>query len=398
MKNILIVTGESSGELYGALLAKSIAKKTKDISIAGIGGIKMKQSGVNIISPISSAFGITEVFKSIKILRQTFKKISDYIHNIKPNVVILIDYPDFNLKVAKVAKKMNIPVLYYVSPQVWAWRKKRIYTIKKMINKIALILPFEVDIYKNIGVPCEFVGHPVLDDIEEFLNNNGFSLKRSDKEGLKTYMRGLLNINAKYVVALMPGSRRHEIMSLIQPIVESAVDIKKRYQDVCFVLPIAPNLDEQTVNIIENAIGPIKTHTTTIRDNPLIALACADVGIIASGTATFQATMLDVPMVVIYKVSRLSYMIGRFLIKVNYITLTNLLIEKTLNDSTLLKIKEIIQDDVTPENILLEVYKLLDDTTYYTSMIKTFSKVRDIFTNHSASERVSEIVLDMIKG
>lgn len=396
MKNILIVAGESSGELYGSLLVKALKQKTKELNISGIGGTRMKQSDIEIISPICSAFGITEALKSINHLRQTLKKIKSYLNSSKPDAVILIDYPDFNLKVAKAARELGIPVLYYVSPQVWAWRKKRIWKIKTMIDKMALILPFEVEIYRAIDVPCEFVGHPVLDDIDEFLMSHGFSLKAWDKEGLKAHIKRLLNINSRHVIALMPGSRRHEISSLIQPIVKSAMEIEKKYPDVSFVLPIAPNLDEKTINFINESISPIRKQTVLIRDNPLTALACADIGIIASGTATFQATMFDVPMVVIYRVSRLTYLLGRLLIKVNYMTLTNLIIEKTIKNDNLLKIKELLQEDVTSQHILNEIERLLSDKVYYNSMLHTFSTVRGIFINHNASEKVCDMVLEMI--
>ncbi|MCX8027773.1 MAG: lipid-A-disaccharide synthase [Thermodesulfovibrionales bacterium] len=396
MKKILIVAGESSGELYGSLLANALKKRKNNILISGIGGIRMQQAGVDIISPICSAFGTVEILKSIIHIKQTLKKINQYLLHSRPDVVVLIDYPDFNFRVAKMAKKLHIPVLYYVSPQVWAWRKNRIFTIKKIVDKIALILPFEVDIYRSIGVPCEFVGHPVLDDIENFLIRHNLSLKSFDKQKLKIYMKQILNIKTRYVVALLPGSRRHEILSLIKPMVESAVEIIKKYEDVHFLLPIAPNLDEETTSILHHSLGPIKNHTTLIKENPLIALCCADIGIIASGTATFQATMLDVPMVVIYRLSTLSYLLGKLLIKVNYITLTNLLVEKTLMDNSLPKIKELIQDDVNPENILKEINTLLDNETYYKNMLYTFKKIREIFINHNASQRVCDIVLDLI--
>ncbi|MFQ3574269.1 MAG: lipid-A-disaccharide synthase [Thermodesulfovibrionales bacterium] len=396
MKNILIISGESSGELYGSLLAKAIMKKTKDIKISGMGGVRMRQSGVDIITPICSAFGLTELFKSISHIKQAFKKIKTYLHNTRPDVVILIDYPDFNIRVAKEAKRLRIPVLYYVSPQVWAWRKKRIYTIKRLADKIALILPFEVDIYKSIDMPCQFVGHPVLDDIDEFLRQQGFSLKNWDKNSLKVHIKKQLNIQSRYVIALLPGSRRHEIKGLIYPIVDTAVEILKRHKDVSFVLPIAPNLDEQTIKIIDDALSPIHKHTKVIRDNTLFALSCADIGIIASGTATFQATILDVPMVVIYRVSMLSYAIGRLLIKVNYMTLTNLLLEKTIMDGNLPRIKELLQGDVNPENILREVDALLSNSAYYDAMLDTFGKVRDLYLQHNASETVCSMALDMI--
>lgn len=166
MNTVMIVTGESSGELYGSLLAKALKAKCPDTRIIGIGGERMKAAGVEMVAGIASSFGISEALAAYKTVKATFKKAVDAIEKFSPSVAVLIDYPDFNIRLAKVAKKKGIKVLYYVSPQVWAWRKGRVKTIAEVSDRIAVILPFEEEIYKGTGVQCEFVGHPVLEEIE----------------------------------------------------------------------------------------------------------------------------------------------------------------------------------------------------------------------------------------
>ncbi len=161
----MIVAGETSGELYGGLLAAVLRKRRPDIRIIGVGGERMQQAGVELISGIASAFGLAEAVSSVRTIKQTFSKAVNALQTLKPDLLVLIDYPDFNLKLAAEAQKNNIKVLYYVSPQVWAWRKKRVTKIARLVDKMAVVLPFEVDIYKTSGLACEFVGHPVYDEI-----------------------------------------------------------------------------------------------------------------------------------------------------------------------------------------------------------------------------------------
>ena len=188
MNTVMIVTGESSGELYGSLLAKALKAKCPETRIIGIGGERMKEAGVEMVSGIASSFGITEAIAAYKTVRATFKKAVDAMEKFSPAILILIDYPDFNIRLAKVAKKKGIKVLYYVSPQVWAWRKGRVKTIAEVSDRIAVILPFEEKIYRGTGVQCEFVGHPVLEEIESMTEDKGRPAEKfRDKYRLSCY-------------------------------------------------------------------------------------------------------------------------------------------------------------------------------------------------------------------
>src|SRR5574340_1745168 len=195
-ETVMIVAGEASGELYGALLSPALKMRRPDIRIIGVGGERMKQAGVELISGIASAFGIAEEVYTLRTIKKTFAEAVNALRTHKPDVLVLIDYPDFNLKLAEEARKNNIKVLYYVSPQVWAWRKKRVTKIARLVNRMAVVLPFEEEIYKEVGLPCEFVGHPVYDEIRSL---------PADKAALKAEL-GLEK--ARPLLSLLPGDRK----------------------------------------------------------------------------------------------------------------------------------------------------------------------------------------------
>ncbi len=395
-RNLLIIAGESSGELYGALLAQEILHRNPECHIKGVGGRRMADAGVNLIAPIASAFGLTEAFRALKELRETFARVKRLLDEHRPDIVVLIDYPDFNFKVAQEAKKRGIPVLYYVSPQVWAWRTKRVYTMKKIADMIALILPFEEEIYRTASIRFEFVGHPALDEIEQYLNKRNMTLSDLSDTAFKEPLKRAFGVDYGLCIGLLPGSRRHEIKTLLPVIVESARQIREAFRDVTFIMPIAPNIEHATNEFILNSIAPLKDCLIILKGDSIGALAAADLAIIASGTATFQATMLNVPMVVIYKVSALSYFIGRLLIKVNHIALSDLLLEKCYPNEAPVMIKELVQSDVNAQNILSEIDRLINDRAYYNEMLKSFQMVRSLFLNHRASKRVAEIIEEML--
>jgi len=203
MNTVMIVTGESSGELYGSLLAKALKSKWPDLHIIGVGGERMIEAGVELISRTSDAFGLVEAVSAYRRVKATFDKTVNIMKKVMPDVLVLIDYPDFNLKVAKVAKLLGIKILYYVSPQVWAWRKGRIKKIVSLVDRMAVILPFEEEIYKSAGVPCEFVGHPILEEIESVLQSSGkFSILSTThgqsvfNKKLRTYFKTTLGLDS----------------------------------------------------------------------------------------------------------------------------------------------------------------------------------------------------------
>ncbi len=370
----MIVTGETSGELYGSLLAVSLKKRQPGIRIIGIGGERMKEAGVELVSGISSAFGLAEAVSSISRIKEAFRKAVEALTRNKPSVLVLIDYPDFNLRLAGEAKKYGIKILYYVSPQVWAWRKRRIKKIAGLAERMAVILPFEEKIYKDTGLACEFVGHPVFDEIQEL---------KADKNNIKRELGLKEDVP---VLSLLPGSRPHEIDNLLPVLPDVLKEFKKEFKGYQFCIPFAPNTD---INKYETIIDGLRSEGAVInKGESLKALYAADMAVIASGTATLQAVLLGVPIVVIYKLFPLTYWIAKLIVKVKYASLVNILSGKEV-------VKELFQSDVTAKNIMNEIRKIVSDESYRDKMLRAYDIVRTMFSGKKASERVAEIVEEM---
>ncbi|MBI5641515.1 MAG: lipid-A-disaccharide synthase [Nitrospirae bacterium] len=370
----MIVTGETSGELYGALLAASLREKVPGIRIIGIGGERMKAAGVELISGISSAFGLTEAFSSFNAIRKTYARAKDAIRIYLPALLVLIDYPDFNLRLAAEAKRHGIRVLYYVSPQVWAWRKKRVKKIVRLVDKMAVILPFEEEIYKGAGLDCEFVGHPVFDEIQNISED-------------KREMKRVLGMRADIpLISLLPGSRPHEIDRLLPVLSDVIREIRHEFKEMQFCIPFAPNTD---LNMYGQVIERMKREGVLInKGESLRVLAASDVAVIASGTASLQAALLGTPALVIYKLFPLTYWLGKFIVHVRHISLVNILSGREV-------IREMLQSDVTARNIAGEIKKMLSDGHYREQMLLAYNRIRQIFSGKNASERVAEMVIQI---
>ncbi len=373
-KRVFIITGESSGELYGALLSRRLKQLYRDIELYGIGGKRMENEGVRLFGYITGAFGLTETLSHVGMLKKNYNTVKEKLSQLLPQTVILIDFPDFNLKVAELAKASGSKVLYYVSPQVWAWRKKRVKKIKKLCDKIAVILPFEEEFYKKRGIEAEFVGHPIMEEITTI-------------KGSKGYIREELGLSPRgRVLALLPGSRRSELKRLLPLYTKVARILKQKYRDLQYIIPFAPNLDE---NEFSGQLNPLKEEGTVIlKGRATEALSAADSALIASGTATLQAALIGTPMVVVYKLFPLTYLIGRAVVDVKFISLVNLLLQKEV-------VKELIQWDATPERVVRELEKTLNDDNTIEYMQKSFKKIRQMYQNRDASLRVAEMVGEM---
>jgi len=370
----MIVTGETSGELYGSLLAVSLRKKVPGARIIGIGGEKMKEAGVELISGIASAFGLAEAVSSLRAIKETFAKASEALIAERPGVLVLIDYPDFNLKLASLAKKEKIKILYYVSPQVWAWRRNRTKKIARLVDKMAVILPFEEEIYKDTGLECEFVGHPVFDEIRWM---------KADKEAEKEAL-GLRR--GRPLLSLLPGSRPHELARLLPLTLDVVRRFRKEFQSFQFCVPLAPNTNLAGHNKV---IDDLKQEGVVInKGESLRALAASDMAVIASGTATLQAVLLGIPFVVMYRLFPLTYWLGKMIVRVRHISLVNILSGREV-------VKELLQADASPENIIRELQRIATDSVYRDKMIEAFDRVREMFSGKSASERVADIAIEL---
>ncbi len=379
----MIIAGESSGELYGALLAKELQSRNPGLRIAGVGGERMETAGVELISAIASSFGIIEAIRTFGKIKKTFKKIVDSLTSFAPQAVVLIDYPDFNIRVAREAKKRGIKVLYYVSPQVWAWRINRVKTIGKLVDAMAVILPFEADLYRSTGISCEFVGHPVMDEIAGVTESSAS-------------IRAELGLHPdKPVMALMPGSRQHEVQKLLPVMGEAAAAMKERFPGYQFVMPLAPNLGAEALSVMNNELRGFDLRPLVITDHAIKALLSADIALIASGTATLQAALLGVPMVVLYKLSPFTYFVGKLVVKVKHVSLANILLDKSVRDDSGLRIRELLQGAANKKNIMEELARLSDNQEYKNAMISQMEKVRAFFLNRNASLRVAEMVEEL---
>jgi len=387
LKRVMIISGESSGELYGSLLAKTLKIRNPSIEITGVGGEKMESAGARLIAKISSAFGTVEAIKKYTEIRNTFKRVISVLRSFKPQALVLIDYPDFNIRVAKEAKKLGIKILYYVSPQIWAWRKGRIKVIGRTVDMMAVILPFEEEIYKQAGIPCDFVGHPIVDEIREEIAGWGIDAGSKIKKEL-----GL--IADRPVMTLMPGSRTHEIKKLLPVMQDVIIEMKKRYPDYQFVMPIAPNLSHDALSII-NELEKNTHHALRFTHHSIKALMSSDLAVIASGTSTLQAALLGIPMVVVYKLSPLTYFLGKLIIKVKHIALVNVILDNSFKNDVGLRVRELLQKDVNKENIMNEIDRIINDTEYRNNMLSQFQKVRFFFLDKNASLRVAEMVEEM---
>lgn len=368
-KRLLIVAGESSGELYGSLLASYLRE---DFELIGIGGKYMAQAGVKLIGEITHAFGAFEVLGQIKKIRKNMEVATKALKEVQG--VILIDFPDFNLSLAKKAKEMGKRVLYYVSPQIWAWRHGRINTIKKVVDFMAVVLPFEEEIYKKAGIPVKFVGHPMYEAMMKELPE--------ESNQLKNFLRNKYGINQNTVITLMPGSRPSEIkrkMPLMLKLIKS-------FPSYHFIIPKAPNIEfsENFLKII-TSFG----NVTILKEKSFTALAMSDVAVITSGTSTLQATLLKIPMVVVYRVNPLSYIIGKALIKgVKHIGLPNVIADFMNLDG--IRVPEFIQR-LNVEKIAEQVNLLLNEYKYRERVINFLTNIREYFVNKTASQEVAQI-------
>lgn len=365
-KKVMICAGETSGELYGALLSRQLKRNWPDIKIFGIGGSRMENEGVSLIAPITHILGIVEVLKHIFEIRRTFKKAKEALIREKPDVLVLIDYPDFNIALAKKAKSAGIPMLYYVSPQVWAWRSGRVKTIASLVNRIAVLFPFEVDYYRNAGLPCEFVGHPIVEKI----HITGSKEQKKRDLGLDPQ---------KNVIAFLPGSRPNEIRKHESIIKEAAKKIHDRYHAVQIVVPMVSG---------SAMTGPIPDYMKVVYDVTTEALACAEAAAVASGTATLETAIVGTPMVVFYKISPLTFFIGKVLTSVRFISLVNILSGKEV-------VKELLQDEANADTIVSELRKIIEDSRYRNSMISGMQEIRDIMAEKKPSARVAVIIGEM---
>ena len=375
-QKVLIVAGESSGDLYGAQLVEAMASLFPQVKFYGIGGTEMKKKGVNLLCSSSelAVVGITEVLGKMGHIWRAWKEMKRFIVEQRPHLAVLIDYPDFNLRLAKVLKDNAVPVLYYVSPQVWAWRRSRITKIAKRVTKMVVILPFEVPIYQHKGVAVEFVGHPLLDILDTDLPR-------------KELRRRLGVPPDALLIGLLPGSREREVKVLLPPLVGAAEILSREFPSCRFVLPLASTIKR---DLVQDFTAGGRFPLEIVEGRTFEVMKAADLLLVVSGTATLEGAIAGVPMVIIYRLSPISYLIGRMLVKVKCIGLANIVVGRKV-------VPELIQGEVTPQRVAREAARILRDPAKKEEIEGAFKLVHEKLGGKGASHRVARIALQMMK-
>jgi len=398
-RHIMILTGEPSGDFHAGTLIKAMKLRKPDLYISGIGGPCMKAQNVELFFSIEqlSAMGLTEVIFQFKYIKQAFDKFKFRLRSQKPDLIILIDYPGFNLKAAQYAKqKYNIPIFYYITPKVWAWKPSRLKQIKKFVDHAALIFPFEEKLYKKAKIPSTYVGNPLLDDFPEHLTRP--FLKKSlvkesfakgnisNEPGLdKTSLYGPTTLSEP-TIGLLPGSRKAEINNLLEIMLVTAQKINNKIKTAKFLISAASSIHGERIKKI---LEPHNKQNIfqVIQGRPLEIFKQSDLLIAASGTVTLEAALCCVPTIIIYKMSSISYQLAKILVKVKYAGLANLIAGSEM-------MPELLQEDANPEKISNKVFSMLENLEYHENRL---FMVRRLLGGAGASQRAARIALDLIK-
>lgn len=374
-RTVLIVAGEASADQIGSNLVYAMRRLDPGIRFSGIGGQRMSEAGVSILIPASqlAVVGLTEVFSKLHRILSAYVRLKYILRNSPPDLLILMDYPDFNLVLAREAKRHRIPVLYYISPQVWAWRRGRVKKIAKRVDRMAVILPFEEAFYRRQGLDVSYVGHPLMDNAPPH-GNRGQAM---DELGLTG--RGP-------ILGLLPGSRNEEIKNVLPSLIGAAEILQERYPSLQCVLPLASTISAQRV------LPWIRKTALNIRlfdGNIYKVLAACDLALVTSGTATLETAIMEVPMIIVYRVSSLTYQVAQRVVKVPHIGLVNLVAGKRV-------VPEFIQKEVTPRRLADEAVNILESGEVRGNMVKTLRRVKEMLGGGGASERTAIIALQMM--
>jgi len=362
-----IIAGEASGDLHGSNLIKELQQLDAGANVRCWGGDKMQSTGAMLVKHYKElAFmGFAEVIKNLPAILKNFKFCKKDIGEFNPDVVILIDYPGFNLRMAKWTKENNYKTVYYISPQVWAWKENRVKAIKKYVDKMIVILPFEKQFYKKWNFEVEYVGHPLVDVIENYKKNHA---------GLRA---------TSPTIALLPGSRKQEIQTKLPVMLEAT----KNFPEYNFIVAKAPSIEDNFYEVFTRNYE----NVNVVSNNTYHVLMMSTAALVTSGTATLETALFNVPEIVCYKASRISYEIARRLIKLEYISLVNLIMNKEV-------VKELIQDELTPEKITVELKKILFDPEKREKIKKQYQELKELLSEGGyASRNAAKSIYDFIK-
>jgi len=366
---LLAIAGEASGDVHGSGVLRELKRLHPAIEVFGIGGDKMAAEGMQLLYHVRDVafMGFVEVIKHLPTIRNIERTMLQAIIQRKPDAVLLIDYPGFNIRFARKAKALGLKVFYYISPQIWAWKQGRLKKIKQSIDKMFVVFPFELSIYEKENIPVEYVGHPLIEEMAEPISKN----ELCKQVGFDTN---------KKIIGLFPGSRKQEVERILPAMLRAGRMLKNEF-DVNVGIACAPTIskellkkmssEEQGIAIIENSTRALMKHS--------------DVAIVTSGTATLETALFQTPMVIVYKTSLLTYLIGKAVVKVPYIGLVNILAKNLI-------VPELIQSEATPQRMFDEVKKILTEKDRYDITKKQLSQLRDTLGTSGASRRVAESI------
>lgn len=374
-KRLLVVTGETSGDHHGADVVEALLAIDAGIQVSAVGGDALNRAGARLLfhSKHLAVVGVMEVLSKFPHIWRAYQILKQTIAREKPSLLLLIDYPDFNLRVAKLAKRHQVPVLYYISPQIWAWRRGRAKKIARIVDKMAVIFPFEVPFYEQVGLEAHFVGHPLMDQ-EVLMSDPEDAVKRFGLE------------KKTPIIGLLPGSRPGEVAKLLPDLLDAAVIILREMPDAGFILPLAPGLDR---GLVDTLIGSRKIQVTVVEGAFHEVVNVVDLALVVSGTATLETALLAKPMVIVYKVAPLTYTIGRMLVDVESIGLANIVAGKKI-------VPELIQHEGTPARIAATALKIIKDPELARRMRAELKRVRGMLGEKGAAEQVAKLAYDMM--
>ena len=415
-QSIFISAGEASGEHYGALLAdalqKQLAASGQTASFFGMGSERMAAAGVECVvrSEDMAVMGLTEVVRHLPRIWREYRRLKQAIRDRRPSVAVLIDFPEIHFRLARELHRLGIPVVYFVSPQLWAWKKHRIKLVQKYVDKMLVIFPFEEPFYRGQGVQAEFVGHPLAELPAPSISREDFAKQAIEiNQGLHAippkdcppdeielfFGRASYDLDpGKEWIALLPGSRHAEIRSNFHTMVKAATQLGDKYQ---YIVPLAPTLTEQQIRAVHDELSdyclPDDAPIIAFVRDARAALFHARVSIVASGTATVEAALIGNPFVVVYRVSALTYAIAKRVVKVPFVAMANLIAGKRV-------VTELIQSDFTAANIVREIEPLIPDGPPRREMMEELARIRGLLAKRQAGgaiDRVAEVTLETMR-
>lgn len=377
MKQIMISAGEASGDMHAANIIKALRLRDADIEVHGMGSQQMRDAGAKLLVDCTdiAVMGIVEVLFKYGQIKKALNILRESLRNNPPDLLVLVDYQAFNFKLAQTAKQLNIKVLFYISPKIWAWRPGRVHKIGKIIDMMAVILPFEEKIYKDANVPVRFVGNPLVDKA------------KAQKDKSSCFTEYNLSTD-KTVIGLFPGSRQSEIKRVLPVLLAASDLLLKDKPELQFILPIASTLNEK--HFTEHLNQYAHLNIKLVKDLPYNVMQCCDAIMAASGTATLEIALMGIPSCIVYKIANISYFILKPLVKVEHIGLVNIVAEKEI-------VKEFLQFDAIPEDIANEIKRILDDNKYRLNMLSEMDKVQEKLGKTGGIENMADLIQEMLE-